>query len=320
MLRAIGLCVAISVFSINQFARAADQVNVAITQIVSHPALDKVREGIEDVLAENGYKNGDNLKLTFLSAQGNLSTATQIARKFVGDKPDVIVAISTPSAQTVLAATKEIPIVFSAISDPVEAKLVSSLIQPGGNITGVSDSANIAENLELLRKIKPNLKKLGYLYNAAEANSLSTLKILTNLASKMGIEVIPSSASKSSDVQAAVRTLVGKVDVIFVPTDNTVIAVLEGAAKIALETKTALFVLDGNTIGRGAFMTQGVDYYDVGVDTGELVLRILKGENPGDIDVVQARNHNIQVDMKIAKKLDIIVPREILENATKVIQ
>ncbi|EYS95521.1 hypothetical protein H709_00045 [Bartonella bacilliformis CUSCO5] len=322
--KVLSLCIAmVAVFtggSFAQEAQAAQRVKIAITQIVSHPALDKVRKGVEDVLEENGYKNGDNLELTFLSAQGNISTATQIARKFAGDKPDVIVAISTPSAQTILAATKEIPIVFSAISDPVEAKLVSSLVKPGGNVTGVSDRADVAENLKLLREIKPNLKKLGYLYNASEANSVSTLKVLKELANKMGIEVISSSAPKSSDVQAATRALINKVDVIFVPTDNTIIAVLEGATKIALETKIPLFTLDSNSIGRGPFITQGVSYYSVGVDTGKLVLRILNGEKPGDLDVVQADNKNIQVDRKIIEKLGIVLPQTVLERITEVVE
>ncbi|WP_442864439.1 ABC transporter substrate-binding protein [Bartonella sp. A05] len=315
------MCIAVmAIVAMNNFAKAADQVKVAITQIVAHSALDTIRKGIEDVLSENGYKNGENLKLTFFSAQGNISTATQIARKFAGDKPDVIVAISTPSAQTVLAATKKIPIVFSAISDPIGAKLVSSLIKPGGNVTGVSDHPDIAENLRLLQEVKPDLKRIGYLYNASEANSVVTLKVLKDLANQAGIEVIPSSASKSSDVQAATRALIDKVEIIFVPADNTIISVLEGATKVTHETNTPVFAVDSNAIGRGSFMTQGVDYYKMGIDTGKLVLRILKGEKPGDIDIVQADNKDILIDMQVAKKAGVMIPQAIFERAIKVIQ
>ncbi|WP_208437111.1 ABC transporter substrate-binding protein [Bartonella taylorii] len=310
-------------FIINSFAKAGDHVKhvkVALTQIMAHPAADTVRKGVEDVLAENGYKQGENLELTFLSAQGNISTATQIARKFVGDKPDVIVAISTPSAQTMFAATKTIPIVFAAISDPMGAKIVSSLTKPGGNVTGASDHIDVAESLKLLQEVKPDLKKLGYLYNASEANSVSTLKVLKDAANKVGIEIIPSSASKPSDVQAATRALVGKVDLIFIPADNTVLSVLEGASKVTQETNTPLFTVDANSIGRGPFMTQGVNFYDVGIDAGKLVVRILKGEKPGDIDIVQGANNDIRIDMKAAKKAGIIIPQAVLERATKVIQ
>nr|WP_306421417.1 ABC transporter substrate-binding protein [Bartonella henselae] len=307
----------------NSFAKAGDKVKhvkVALTQIMAHPAADAVRKGVLDVLAENGYKQGENFELTFLSAQGNISTATQIARKFVGDKPDVIVAITTPSAQTMLAATKTIPIVFAAISDPVGAKIVSSLTKPGGNVTGTSDRIDVAATVKLLQEVKPDLKKIGYLYNASEANSVSTLKMLKDVASKAGIEIIPSSAPKPSDVQAATRALVGKVDVIFIPADNTVLSVLEGATKVTQEANVPVFTVDFNSIGRGPFMTQGVNFYDVGVEAGKLVVRILKGEKPGDIDVVQAANNDIRIDMKAAQKVGIVIPQTVIERATKILQ
>ncbi|WP_425338831.1 ABC transporter substrate-binding protein [Bartonella tamiae] len=300
------------------FAAEKETVKVAITQIVAHPALDAVRKGVEDILEKEGYKNGDNLILTFQSAQGNITTATQIARQFVGNQPDVIVAIATPSAQTMLAATKQIPIVFSAVSDPVEAKLVKQNVKPGGNVTGVSDRSPVEEHLKLLREIKPDLKKLGYLYNSAEANSVSTLKVLQDLAQKENIEIIPSAAPKSSDVQAATRALVGKVDMIYVPTDNTIIAVLEGATKVASETQTPLFTADASSIGRGPFAAQGINYYDAGIETGHLVVKILKGEKPGNLDVVTPKARNISIDMDAAKKMALTIPQYILNRATKI--
>lgn len=309
-----------AVFIISNFAKAGDRVKVAITQIIIHPATDSVRKGVVDTLAENGYKQGENFELTFLPAQGNISTATQIARKFVGDKSDVIVAISTPSAQTALAATKKIPIVFAAISDPIGAKIVSSLTKPGGNVTGISDYLDVAESLKILLEVKPDLKKIGYLYNPSEANSVSTLKMLKNVAGKAGIEIVPSSALKPSDVQAATRALVGKVDIIFIPADNTVSSVLEGAVKVSQEANMPIFTVDSNSIGRGPFMTRGVNFYHVGVEAGKLVARILKGEKPGDIDVIQAANNDIRIDMKAAKKAGIVIPQAVIERATRIIQ
>ncbi|WP_019219309.1 ABC transporter substrate-binding protein [Bartonella florencae] len=318
------LCIVIvAVFMMNCFAKADDHVKhikVAVTQIMVHPAADAVRKGVIDTLAENGYKQGENFELTFLSAQGNISTATQIARKFVGDKPDVIVAITTPSAQTMLAATKTIPIVFAAISDPVGTKIVPSLTKPGGNVTGSSDRIDVEASVKLLQEVKPDLKKIGFLYNASEANSVAILKTLKEEANKVGIEIIPSSAPKPSDVQAATRALIGKADIIFVPADNTVLSVLEGAVKVAQEANMPLFTVDFNAIGRGPFMTQGVNFYDVGVDAGKIVVRILKGEKPGDIDVVQAANNDIRIDMKAAKKAGIVIPQAVIERATKVLQ
>lgn len=310
---------AAALLALSNFSFAADKVKIDITQIVAHPALDAVRKGVEDALAEKGYKNGENIIVNFQSAQGNISTATQISRKFVGDKPDVIVAIATPSAQTMLAATKDIPIVFSAVSDPVEAKLVANMEKPGGNITGVCDRSPVEEHIRLLKEFKPDLKKLGYLYNAAEANSVSTLNVLKQLAEKDGIEIIPSAAPKSSDVQAATRALVGKVDMIYVPTDNTIISVLEGATKVAAESKTPLFTADPSSIGHGAFASQGIDYYDSGLETGKLVLRILNGEKPGDIGVVTPEGKNVAIDLEAAKKMGITVPQSVLDRAEKII-
>ncbi|WP_208435460.1 ABC transporter substrate-binding protein [Bartonella phoceensis] len=309
-----------AIFIMNSFAKAGDHIKVAITQIMIHPAADAVRKGVMDALAENGYKQDENFELTFLPAQGNIATATQIARKFVGDKPDVIVAISTTSAQTMLAATKTIPIVFAAISDPIGAKIVSSLTKPGSNVTGTSDHLDVAASLKILQEVKPDLKKIGYLYNASEANSVSTLKVLKEAARKARVEVIPSSAPKPSDVQAATRALVGKVDIIFVPADNTVLSVLEGAVKVTREANTPLFTVDANSIGRGPFMTQGVSFYDVGFEAGKLVVRILKGEKPGDIDIIQAANNDIRIDMNAAKKAGIVIPQTVIERATEIIQ
>lgn len=317
-MRRLVLAVA-AILAMNTLSFAADKVKVDITQIVAHPALDAVRKGVEDALSQQGYKNGENMILTFQSAQGNISTATQIARQFVGDKPDVIVAIATPSAQTMLAATKQIPIVFSAVSDPVEAKLVQTMEKPGNNVTGVSDRSPIEDHIKLLKEIKPDLKKLGYLYNSAEANSVSTLNVLRQLAEKDGIEVIPSAAPKSSDVQAATRALIGKVDMIYVPTDNTIISVLEGATKVAAESKTPLFTADPSSIGRGAFAAQGIDYYDAGIETGKLVTRILKGEKVSDISVVTPPARDITIDVQAAKKMEITIPQPVLDRAAKII-
>ncbi|EJF87123.1 hypothetical protein MCY_00247 [Bartonella rattimassiliensis 15908] len=152
-------------------------------------------------------------------------------------------------------------------------------------MTGSSDRIDIAKSIRFLREVKQDLKRIGYLYNASEANSVSTLKVLKNVVRKVGIEIIPSSVPKSLNVQAVTRALIGKVDIIFVPADNTILSVLEGARKVAEEANMPVFAVDTNAIGRGPFMTQGVNFYEVGVDAGKLVVRILKSEKTSDIDV-----------------------------------
>lgn len=295
----------------------AKNVTVAVTAIVEHPALDAARDGVKDALAEAGYKEGENLKFIYQSAQGNPATAAQIARQFAGDAPDVIVPISTPSAQAVVSATRDIPIVFTAASDPVGAQLVKTMEKPGGNVTGLSDLSPVVEHVALIKEILPSVKKIGFLYNSGETNSVSLLKALKEAAAKENIEIVESAATKSAEVQGAARALVGRADVIYVPTDNTIVSALEGVVKVAEESKLPLFTADTDSVNRGAVAALGFNYYDVGKQTGAIVLRILNGEKPGDIDVAVAKGTDLVVNLSAAKKMGIVLPQSVLDRATK---
>jgi putative ABC transport system substrate-binding protein len=301
-------------------AKAADTVTVEITAIVEHPALDAARKGVLDALTAAGYKEGQNLKFVFQSAQGNPATAAQIARQFAGDGPDVIVPISTPSAQAVVSATHDIPVVFTAVTDPVGAQLVKSLDKPGGNVTGLSDMSPVGEHLALIKEIVPGLKKVGYLYNSGESNSVSLLAVLKQEAAKAGVTVVESAATKSADVQGAARALVGRVDAIYIPTDNTIISALEGAVAVAQESKLPLFTADTDSVSRGSIAALGFNYYDVGKQTGDIVVRILKGEKAGDIPVKIASGSDLVVNKAAAAKTGITIPDSVLKRASKVIE
>ena len=195
-------------------ARAADPIVVAVTAIVDHPALEACRDGIRDELKAAGYEEGKNLKFVYESAKGNPETAAAIAQKFVAEKPTVIVAISTPSAQAVIAATDDIPVVFTAVTDPVGARVIDDLKTPGGNVTGVSDMSPVHLQLELIRAIMPNATRIGVPYNPDEANSMALLQRLELEAYGQGMEIHEVAASKSADVPAAAQRLVGNVDAI----------------------------------------------------------------------------------------------------------
>ena len=299
---------------------AAQTETVAITAIVEHPALDAVRDGVQQGLADLGYAEGTDVAFTYESAQGNPATAAQIARQFVGDAPAVIVAISTPSAQAVAAATKDIPVVFSAVTDPLAAQLVDSLEAPGGNVTGVSDMAPIGDHLGLIREITPDVKRLGVLYNPGEANSVSSVEALKSAAEGAGIEVVEGPATKSADVQGAARSLIGKVDAIYVPTDNTIVSALESAVGVANEAKIPLYAGDTDSVARGALAAVGFNYFDVGVQTAALVDRVLKGESPGDIAVVFASGTDLQVNRQTAEAIGIEIPQAVLDRASKVVE
>lgn len=298
----------------------AETVTVAVTAIVEHPALDAARDGVKAALEEAGYKDGENLKFIYQSAQNNPATAAQIARQFVGEAPNVIVPIATPSAQAVVAATRDIPVVFTAASDPVGSQLVKTMEKPGGNVTGVSDMSPVVDHVALIKEIFPDIKKIGYLYNSGETNSISSLAALKEAAAKENIEIVESAATKSSEVKGAAQALVGRADVMYVPTDNTIVSALESAVTVAEEAQLPLFTADTDSVSRGAMAALGFNYYDVGKQTGEVVVRILKGEKPGDIDVEIAKGTDLVVNLNAAKKMGVELPQAVIDRATSKIE
>ena len=299
-------------------AQAEPQI-IAITSIVDHPALNAVRDGVKDELAKQGYTE-DKVKIVFQNAQGQPATAAQIARKYVGDKPAVIVAISTPSAQAALAATRTIPIVFGAVSDPVAAKLVDNVEKPGGNVTGVSDRSPIAEQIDLIKEMTPTAKTIGILYNPGEANSVVNVTLFKEVAATKGINVVDGPTTKSSDVQAAARSLVGKADVFYVPTDNTIISALESAISVANAAKIPLHTGDTDSVGRGAIASLGVSYYQGGRQAGEQVIRILKGDKIADIPVIFGKGTDLHVNKKTAAQIGVTIPDAVLKRSQKVFE
>jgi len=200
----------------------------------------------------------------------------RLQKKFVGDKKDLIVAIATPSALAVANLTKNIPIVISAVTDPVGVKLVKSLNNPGGNITGTTDMSPIKEQLALFNKLNINLKRLGVIYNSGEANSRASIAILKDIAKKMNITVVEATVTNSSGVLMAAKSLVGKVDGIYIPTDNTVVSALESVVQVSYENKIPVITADTNSVERGSLASLGMDYYKMGLQTGVIVARILK--------------------------------------------
>lgn len=298
----------------------AEDVTVAVTAIVEHPALDAARDGIKEALAEAGYKDGENLTFLYESAQGNPGTAAQIARQFVGEEPTVIVPISTPSAQAVVSATRDVPVVFTAVSDPLGAQLVKDIEKPGGNVTGLSDMSPVADHIALIKEISPDAKSIGFLYNTAETNSVSILAALKEEAAKNGMEVVESVATKSAEVQGAARALVGRADVFYIPTDNTIVSAFEAAVGVAEEAKLPLYAGDTASVERGAVAALGFNYFDVGKQTGAIVVRVLKGEAPGDIPVTVAAGTDLVINKGAAEKMGVTFPEAILSRATRVIE
>jgi putative tryptophan/tyrosine transport system substrate-binding protein len=298
----------------------ADEKFVAITQIVEHPALDACRQGVQDELAGRGFVVGDNLKWMYESAQGNMATASQIAKKFAGEQPDVIVAIATPSAISVAAAARDIPIVFSAVTDPVGARLVKSLAQPGGRITGTTDMLPISKHIDLVLQIVPGATAIGTIYNPGEANSVSLLERTRAELKKRNITLHEAAATKSSEILNAARSLVGKVDAVYLLTDNTVISAVEAVIKVGERNKLPVIAADTDTVKRGAIAAYGFNYYDVGRQTGIIVADILEGKSPQDIPVSEVEKLELFINPQAAVRMGVHLPEQLISNAKEVIK
>lgn len=315
----VGAVVVLAIASLTGTA-VAQEKSVAVTAIVEHPALDAVRDGVQAALKEAGYESGKNLKWQYQSAQGNTGTAAQIARKFVGDKPDAIVAIATPSAQAVVAATKTVPVVFSAVTDPVAAKLVPSWEASGTNVTGVSDLLALDKQMDLVKQVVPDAKRVGMVYNPGEANSVVVVKELQKLLPTMGMALVEAAAPRSVDVSSAARSLVGKVDVIYTSTDNNVVSAYEALVKVGQDAKIPLVASDTDSVKRGAVAAYGINYRDLGEQTGRVVARILKGEAPGSIKPEVSTKLELFVNPAAAQKQGIELSEALIKSAAEVVK
>ncbi|NLP32946.1 MAG: ABC transporter substrate-binding protein [Oligella ureolytica] len=298
----------------------ADNKYVAITSIVEHPALDAFKDGVVEALDAEGFKQGENLRIKYQTAQSNTGTAAQIARQYIGEGPDVIVAIGTPSAQAVVAATKSIPVVFGAITDPVAAQLVKDRGPSGTNVTGMSDELPLKASLELIKKTLPKAQKVGLVYNPGEINSKIVVEQLKVMMPEYGLTLVEAAAPRTVDVSSAARNLVGKADVIFSTTDNNVIATYESLTKVSLASKLPLIASDTSSVERGAIAALGVNYKQLGMQAGQMVARILNGENPGDIAWETSDQLEIHLNKKIADQIGFEFSEELVESAEKVLE
>lgn len=295
-------------------AIAADYT-VSFNQIVEHPALDALRQGVKDELSAQGV----NVTYHDHIAQGNIATANLIAKQILGEQPDVVVGIATPTAQACAQAIKSIPIVFAAVTDPVGAGLVQSLEKPGGNITGTTDMSPIDRQLELILEFLPTLRKLGVIYNSGEANSVTLVRVLKEEASKRGVIVEEATVSNSAGVFQAAKSLIGRADAIYIPTDNTVVSAFEAITQVGYQAKLPVFAADTDSVTRGAIAALAVDYYKMGRQTGEMVNRILQGAKPAEMPVETLREFQIHLNPGSAAKMGLDVPAALLKRADKII-
>lgn len=293
---------------------------IAITQIVTHPSADQTRMGVIDGLRENGFEEGKNLKIIFENPQGNMSIAMQIAQKFVSLKPDVIVPITTPSAQTVLGAAKntDLPIVFASVTDPINASIVKSLEKPGGNVTGATDYPPIESALDEIKALTPAVKTLGMIYNPGEINSTKMVELFEAAAAKKGLQIVRQTAINTSDVRQAALAIVDKIDAFLISLDNTALSSMTTILNVAGSKNKPVFSNDPDSVPQGVLMGVSNTQYDTGFLAGKICARILKGEKAGDIDVAAPTTPKIFLNSETAQNLGIVFPPELQKKASKV--
>ena len=238
----------------------------------------------------------------------------------MGERPDVIVAIATPSAQAVVAASKDIPVVYSAVTDPVAAKLVKTWEASGTNVTGVSDLSPLDKHLELIKRVLPNAKRVGVIYSPGEANSVAIVDALKKAVPAAGMTLVEGAAARTVDVASAAQSLVGKVDVIYAPTDNNVMSAFEGIVKVAQQAKIPVVAADTDAVKRGAVAALGLNYYDIGQQTGKIVVRILQGQAPGTIASQTSKTFELHVNPGAALKQGVTLSDELLKSAQVVVK
>ena len=292
---------------------------IGISKIVAHPALDAVENAIMDELREQGY----DLRFDLQNANGDISTAAQIATKFRSDRVRVAVGIATPTAQALVNAITDAPVVFAAITDPVAAGLVSSLAGGGANVTGSSDMTPVQTQFELMREMK-NIRTVGHVYASGEANAVTLAEMGRAAAANLGRDFVESTVVDSSEVRSATQAIVGRVDALWVSTDNTVVSALSALTDVAASAGVPVFTADPTSSQDDQVLfALGFDYYGMGRATGRVIAQILEGADPGSIPTIfmtDPADLNLLVNLDVAQTLGITVPARIVADASIVIE
>ena len=300
----------------SQQASGEKTYKIGVVQLVEHNALDAANRGFVDGLKARGYEEGKNLTIDRQNAQADQSNLQNIAQRFVNAKMALVCAIATPAAQSMANATHDIPIVGTAITDYVGAKLAASNEKPGGNVTGTSDMSPIKEQVDLMLKICPEVKTIGIIYCSSEVNSEVQAKAIAEYAESRGLKVRTATISTVNDIQQAANSLVGDVDAFFEPTDNIMASAVPTLLSITNPAKKPVFCSEDNWVKAGALATYGIDYYKLGVQTGHMAADILEGKKkPADMPIEMAKELKVSINKKNAETLGIQIPADILKDA-----
>lgn len=285
---------------------------IGVSQFTTHDALDAAYDGFIDGLAEAGYKDGDNIEIDFQNAQGEPSNCNTIASKLVNDNPDLILAIATPAAQSLVNVTQDIPILVTAVTDPESSGLVDTNEAPGCNVTGTSDLNPIKDQMDLLMQLAPATTKVALLYSSSEANSKFQIDIAAEAAKDLGLETVEATVSNTNDIEQVVQSLVGKVNAIYIPTDNTLASGMSTVAMVANANKIPVICGESGMVENGGLATYGLNYYNLGKQTAAMAVKILTGESkPADMPIEYLENMDLCINEDVANQLGITIPDDL---------
>ena len=302
----------ISLISLHQLKadKKKDVFRIGISQFITHQSLDATREGFVDELAKQGYVEGKNIEIDLQNAQGEQRNLKTISQQ-LAESSDVVLAIATPSAQSLANTTQTTPVIFSAVTDPVSAKLVESREHPGGNVTGTSDQSSdaISTQINLIKKVLPKAKTIGILYTQSEPNSVVQKDEAKRLLEEKGFSVVEKTILDSNNVKAAAESLMAEVDMVFVPTDNIISSTMETVKQVSIKHKVPVFGGSTEMIAVGGLYNYGTNYEELGRQTARMLIRVLKGEKPENIAVELPEKLELHTNKEMADALGIDISK-----------
>lgn len=291
-----------------------DEFSIGIIQYASHIALDEARNGFIDGLKDNGFVEGENLTIDYQNAQGDQSNLSTISDRFVNNKVDLVLAIATPATQAIAGKTTEIPILATAVTDYVAARLVDSNEAPGGNVSGTTDMNPVKEQIDLLVKLVPEAKTVGVLYTSSEDNSIIQATMAKEAIENLGLEYVEVTVTNSNDVQQATQSIVDKCDAIYIPTDNIFSSAMPVVSGVTSQAKKPVICGEPEMLKGGGLATLGASYYDLGYQTGLMAVKVLKGEaEPANMPIESADKFEYAINGTVAEELGIIIPDDLKE-------
>ena len=292
--------------------------NVGVVQLVQHDALDSANKGFIDGLKEKGYEEGKNVTFDQQNAQGEQANAQTICKQFADSNKDLIFAIATPSAQAAYNSTKDIPIVFTAVTDPVSAEIAKDWKSSGTNVTGTSDKVPVDDQVKLMKKLLPDTKTIGVIYNTSETNSVVQVDELKSAAEKEGLAVKEIGVTNVNEINQNLASALGEIDVLYTPTDNTVASAYSLVGKLCLDANKPIIGAEEAVVTKGGLATIGIDYYKLGKEAGYKAAEVLDGKKPSDVEITTLSEMSFTINEDVAKKLNITIPEDIDKDAKKV--